>query len=233
MKVRVKFAKLGFMKFIGHLDIMRYFQKAIRRADIDISYSEGFNPHQKMSFAAPLGVGIESIGEYMDIEVDSAMHTDALLALLNEQMVPGMEVLSVKYLEDDAKNSMSIVAAADYEVTIRKEYNSDIDLNKILSFYQLEEINCLKKSKKSEKVVDIKPMIYQLSLQEETIFMKLATGSVLNLKPDLVMEAFFAYLEKEMPEFALKIKRLELYADIGEETNHNFVALDSFGKELE
>lgn len=71
MKVRIKFAKSGVMKFIGHLDMMRYFQKAMRRADIDIKYSEGFSPHQIMSFAAPLGVGITSDGEYLDIEVNS------------------------------------------------------------------------------------------------------------------------------------------------------------------
>ena len=69
MKIRIKFAKEGTMKFIGHLDIMRYFQKVMRRADVDIRYSEGFSPHQIMSFAAPLGVGLESRGEYVDIEV--------------------------------------------------------------------------------------------------------------------------------------------------------------------
>ena len=60
MKIRIKFSKQGAMKFIGHLDTMRYFQKAMRRADVDIRYSEGFSPHQIMSFAAPLGVGLES-----------------------------------------------------------------------------------------------------------------------------------------------------------------------------
>ena len=63
MKVRIKFAKEGMMKFIGHLDIMRYFQKAIRRAELPIAYSEGFSPHMILSFAAPLGVGITSLGE--------------------------------------------------------------------------------------------------------------------------------------------------------------------------
>ena len=63
MKIRVKFKKWGCMKFIGHLDMMRYFQKAVRRADIDIRYSEGYSAHQIMSFAAPLGVGITSDGE--------------------------------------------------------------------------------------------------------------------------------------------------------------------------
>ena len=57
MKVRIKFAKEGMMKFIGHLDIMRYFQKAIRRAELPIAYSGGFSPHMILSFAAPLGVG--------------------------------------------------------------------------------------------------------------------------------------------------------------------------------
>ena len=68
MKLRIKFSKHGTMKFIGHLDIMRYFQKAIRRAEIDVVYTEGFSPHQKMSFAAPLGLGLYSNGEYFDVE---------------------------------------------------------------------------------------------------------------------------------------------------------------------
>ena len=72
MKIRIKFRKQGTMKFIGHLDVMRYFQKAMRRADVDIRYSEGFSPHQIMSFASPLGVGLTSNGEYLDIEVNSS-----------------------------------------------------------------------------------------------------------------------------------------------------------------
>ena len=66
MKIRVKFSKHGAMKFIGHLDIMRYFQKAIRRAEIPIVFTEGFSPHMVMSFANPLGVGLTSDGEYLD-----------------------------------------------------------------------------------------------------------------------------------------------------------------------
>ncbi len=71
LNIRVKFRKYGPMKFIGHLDMMRYFQKAIRRAGIDIAYSGGYSPHQIMSFAAPLGVGATSGGEYFDIEASS------------------------------------------------------------------------------------------------------------------------------------------------------------------
>ena len=97
MKIRIKFRKSGVMKFIGHLDIMRYFQKAMRRADIDICYSEGFSPHQIMSFAAPLGVGITSDGEYLDIEVHESKSTKEAMADLNASPVDEVESLMSKY----------------------------------------------------------------------------------------------------------------------------------------
>lgn len=112
MKIRIKFAKYGAMKFIGHLDTMRFFQKAIRRADIDVKYSEGFSPHQIMSFAAPLGVGIESYGEYMDIEVLSITSAEKIKQALSQVMVEGVEILDVSVLPDQAKNAMASVAAA-------------------------------------------------------------------------------------------------------------------------
>ena len=72
MRVRIKFTKTGALKFLGHLDVMRYFQKALRRAEIDVAFSEGFSPHMIMSFAAPLGLGITSTGEYFDLDLKSA-----------------------------------------------------------------------------------------------------------------------------------------------------------------
>ncbi|MDY5775166.1 MAG: TIGR03936 family radical SAM-associated protein, partial [Lachnospiraceae bacterium] len=83
MKIRIRFGKQGALKFIGHLDMMRYFQKALRRAEVDMKYSEGFNPHMIMSFAAPLGVGITSEGEYFDIEVLSTQDSKTALKKLN------------------------------------------------------------------------------------------------------------------------------------------------------
>ena len=93
MKIRIKFRKVGNVRFIGHLDIMRYFQKAIRRADIDIVYTEGFSPHQVMSFAAPLGVGIISEGEYLDIEVHTSKSSEASIQALNDVMAEGIEIV--------------------------------------------------------------------------------------------------------------------------------------------
>ena len=80
MEIRIKFAKYDTMKFISHLEVMRYFQKAVRRSGLDVAYTEGFNPHQIMSFAAPLGVGITSDGEYFDIEVHSTKSSKEMIA---------------------------------------------------------------------------------------------------------------------------------------------------------
>ena len=121
MNIRIKFAKEGTMKFIGHLDIMRYFQKAMRRADIDICYSAGFSPHMIMSFASPLGVGLTSDGEYLDIEIGNELSSEAAVKRLNRVMAEGVEVLSFRRIpEEKSANAMSLVAAADYEVRFRE-----------------------------------------------------------------------------------------------------------------
>ena len=131
VKIRIKFKKYGTMKFIGHLDVMRYFQKVMRRSDVDIVYTSGYSPHQVMSFAAPLGVGLTSDGEYLDIEVNSSKSSAIMVENINKTMVEGIEVVNFKQLPDDAKNAMSIVAAADYLVSFRyPETIRDIDLKK-------------------------------------------------------------------------------------------------------
>lgn len=125
MKVRVKYAKRGNLRFVGHLDMMRYFQKANRRAAIPIAYSEGFSPHQIMSFAAPLGMGLESVAEYFDIRLTDegaeTISSSEAIRSLNAQMAEGIEILSFLRIPDDAKNCMSIVHAADYTLTFLEE----------------------------------------------------------------------------------------------------------------
>lgn len=162
MKVRIKFAKSGAMRFIGHLDVMRFFQKAIRRAGIDVAYSEGFSPHQIMSFAAPLGVGLTSNGEYLDIEVRSHAGAEDMKRRLEAVMVEGMEILSVTALEEGTRNAMASVAAAEYSVRFRQGYAPDKGWeDRLLAFYDRPVLTVKKKTKKSEVEIDIKPYIYK------------------------------------------------------------------------
>lgn len=221
MKIRVRFSKQGIMKFIGHLDMVRYFQKVHRRANVDVVYSEGFSPHQKMSFASPLSVGLLSQGEYYDLEVHSSKSTKEMLQLLNEQNVDGIKILSYKLLPEQAKNCMSIVAAADYLVHISAPEE------KIQQYINQKEILVLKKTKKSEKMVDIRPMIYEMKTTKDGLFLKVAQGSSANLKPDLVIKNFYDYFGEEMPKNIL-YERLDMYCL----ENEQLISLDEIGKDI-
>ena len=233
MNIRMKFKKNGCMKFIGHLDIMRYFQKAIRRAEIDIAYSEGFSPHMIMSFAAPLGVGLTSQGEYVDLQVHTCESSTAAVEALNRVMVDGMEVVSFKLLSENVKNAMASVAAADYFVKFREGYAPEHWEEKFNSFLTKDEMLIVKKTKRSEAEVDLKPMLYQCELRNGGIFMQVACGSVNNLKPELVMEAFAKEYELQLSPFALEVERLEVYADLGNENKRKLVSLEELGEDIE
>lgn len=227
MKARIKFRKQGAMKFIGHLDVMRYFQKAIRRADIDIAYTEGFSPHMILSFAAPLGVGLTSNGEYADIQLKTPISSKEAVKRLNAVMVEGMEILSFRQIaEDKSGNAMSLVAEADYTLRFRQGCEPFAGWEeKLREFYEKDTIPVLKKTKKNERELDIKPLIYALQVKDGRIFMNLSAGSTDNIKPELVMEAFCREINFELPEFALLINREEIYAK-------NHIPLEELGEDI-
>ncbi len=216
MKIRIKFAKYGTMKFIGHLDTMRFFQKALRRADIDIKYSEGFSPHQIMSFAAPLGVGIESYGEYMDIEVLSMTSTQDIKDALNKVMVEGIEVLSVTILPEQVKNAMASVSAASYSIRMKDRIFPIDDLEeKLRDFYDQDKIPYTKETKKSTVELDLKQGIYELRSEAGgAIYMLVNASSSGNIKPTMVLEKFCEFADVEIPTEKCQVTRLETYTNI-------------------
>lgn len=222
------------MKFIGHLDIMRYFQKAIRRAEIPIAFTSGYSPHMIMSFANPLGVGLTSDGEYFDIELTESIASKEAVRRLNEQMVDGMEIVSFVQIPDDKKSKgMSIVAGADYLSSVKNGSLPEDLAEKLEAFYAQNEICVVKKTKKSEKEVDIRPMIYKLECRDGKIYMRVAAGSVQNLKPELVTEAFVRYLGMDAEEVTFTHHRLETFAESeGTEGKMILVPLDALGTEI-
>ena len=234
MKARIKFRKYGAMKFIGHLDIMRYFQKAMRRAEIPIAFTGGYSPHMIMSFANPLGVGVTSDGEYFDIELTERIASDQAVKQLNDAMVEGMEIVSFVEIPDNKKETgMSIVAAADYLSGVKNGHFPSDWKERVNDFMAQDEIKVWKATKKSEKEVDIKPMIYRFEVRDERVYMLVATGSVENLKPGLVMEAFAKYLGVEDENLSFYHHRLEVYANVGTEEKKEFVSLESLGENIE
>ncbi len=233
MKVRIKFSKQGIAKFIGHLDVMRYFQKVMRRADIAICYSGGFSPHQIMSFAAPLGVGITSLGEYVDIEVEDSEPIATMKERMNQTMAEGFQVESITRLPDQAVNAMSLVAAARYHLTFRPGYEPEDPkgwMKELEEFYGQKEIRITKKTKKGQKELDLASLVYELSAQGEGVTMVISTGSEENIKPDLVLDAFYQSKGMERDPFAFLIQREEVYGRIpGGEGPFPFLSLEKLG----
>lgn len=221
IKLRIKFKKYGPVRFIGHLDVMRFFQKAIRRAGIDVAYTGGFSPHQIMTFAAPLGVGLESNGEYMDIEVCSMTSCQDIMERLNGASVPGIEVVSVRVLPDTAGNAMASVAAAAYTVAFRRGREPRTDLVGALpSFLAKDKILYTKETKKGSRELDLKPGIYKLEYLQTgndsaknsgSFYMLLDASSAGNIKPGQVVEAFLAENGETLRENALLITREDVY----------------------
>lgn len=226
MKVRVKFAKRGVLKYIGHLDLMRYFQKAFRRTDINVLYSKGFNPHMIMSFAAPLGVGLESEGEYFDIETDDNEDLSNAVDKLNEQMAEGIEVLKIFKLPDNSTNAMASVKAADYE--IRFDDMSPLSDSFMSAFNESDEIIFTKATKRSEKTFNVKEFIFELVIKsDKVLFIKTDASSAGNLKPQIALEAILNKMGLDIKDYPFHIFRLDLYQ---EGKNGNLISLGEFNE---
>jgi len=235
MKVRVKFRKFGSVRFIGHLDVMRFFQKAIRRAELDIAYSAGYSPHQIMSFAAPLGVGLESNGEYMDIELNSVTSSQDMIEKLNEASVHGIEVISMKELPEGAGNAMASVAAAGYTIRFRDGREPDLDYATLFpAFYQQESILITKETKKNTLEIDLKPGIFDLKVNDDkSIYMLVDASSSGNIKPSQVMDAFAAAYNVLLAENAYTVTREETYTNVAKKNRRpRLVPLDAIGSDI-
>lgn len=232
MKVRVRFTKKSVLKYIGHLDMMRFFQKAISRAKLPIAYSEGFNPHQIMSFGNPLGLGMTSSAEYMDIELLEEVPSTEGINRLNEEMVEGINILSFKYLPDKAKNAMSSTEAAYYKISLSNSLIEEIGevpdySDKIRAFLAQDEYIITKKTKKSTRDLNILPLIYEFNYSDNNFYIKCSSSSGDNLKPEVIMQEFFNFLslKVELDRVNLSIERLDIYTII----NDDFVSLDDIG----
>ncbi|MBR5337299.1 MAG: TIGR03936 family radical SAM-associated protein [Lachnospiraceae bacterium] len=223
------------MKYVGHLDTMRYFQKAVKRAGLDIAYTEGFSPHPVMSFALPLGVGVTSEGEYMDIKVNSSLSSAESVAALNRVMTEGFGVSDYVRLPDDSKTGMTLVFAADYTISVNEEGSfippKDIWEGIETKFWQdSETIEAVKKGKHGETLMDIKPLIYFIKSEYNSdnpvrskLYMRLAAGSRNNLKPDLVIEEGLKFFGLAFDRCDFNIHRTELL-------NESLVPLKDLGE---
>ena len=211
--IRIFFTKTGMTKYISHLDLMRCMSRAIKRAEIPLWYTEGFNPHLFMTFARPLSLGQESLCECVDVRLIEEMTFKEVKNRLDAALPPGITIVSV----GKPVHKATEIAFADYEITLSPENPQELK-KCILGHYEEPKILVMKKAKqgrrKIEKEVDLKPCIFSFKLEEQDtdLFLKLrlTAGYDNNINPSLLLSALEeGYAEEYVPTKILK-KRILL-----------------------
>lgn len=202
-----KFIKEENLKYISHLDLLRAFERAIRRSNIPILYTHGFNPRQKLSFALPIPVGINSISEYGELLLSRNIQAEDIKNKINECLPKGLLLEEVIKVNFDLPTLMSKISRADYSIFFKDEIN----INYLNQYMSQSKISYLKKTKHKEKEIDLKEYIYKIELDNNNksiINICLRSGSAGHLKPS---EFLISFLKDSLNNY--KITRTEMYID--------------------
>ncbi len=227
--MRSRFYKKDEMVFVSHLDLIRIFERAIRRVDIPVAYTQGFNPHPIMAFATALGIGVASEGEYIDIQLSDNMNNELFMDKLNSVLPEGLKITKSRVIADKAKSLMSIICSSTYLVKLKtKELLNEADIKqRIGNLLDREVIMELRQKKRRRgrrnsgpgfKQINIRPLIKNIepvSLDKYEVLLKmhLATGSRGNLKPETVVHKLCELTNLSIEQYQTRVKRLDLFID--------------------
>ena len=211
--VRVKYCKDGPTKYISHLNLAQVFTRTIRRAGIPVIISNGFNPRFRISFGPPLPLGISSTSEYLDIRIKEDIKVEELIERLNLVLPQGLKILQAKIIPSPADSLVKVIDRASYIITLKikeklldsaaknqenelRELKQEIEKNNKI-FLNLEEINVEKQTKKGSKMVDIKPSILGIKIQNFKcpilkLSLEIRIGQQGNLNPRYAAKAWIS-----------------------------------------
>lgn len=215
---RIEFSKGPKTRFISHLELMHAFARALRRAQIPLAFSEGFNPHPKMSFASAVAVGMLSDKEYLDLELREEMSAGEILARLKASLPPGLDVRECKELKHKTQALMAMVDTAQYEVKTKLKAEvakKEID-EAIVQMLQKDHLIIEKHGKRGLENKDIRPGIYALSCKHcdpsaAYFEMVVQAGSKGNIRPEEVMQGLSKIALLPVETEAAVIKRTGLF----------------------
>jgi radical SAM-linked protein len=217
--LRCKFKKEDDMIYTSHLDLQRLLQRAFRRAEIELSYSQGYNPHPKMSYGHALALGTESQGEYLDVEIEESLTANEFLAKINATMPEGIEFIDAMEITKEVPSLASTIEYGEYMFTIGvdKELSKEFIKTKVAELMNKEEIVISKKNKKGKTVeVNIRPMIKNfdvINIEDRVITLEatVATGSKANLNTNIFIPKMLDVFGLDIDPLDVDILRRELY----------------------
>jgi len=220
MILRLKYSKTAQGRFLSHLDLLRTMQRIFRRAGLPLAYSEGFNPHPKISYGSALAVGVTSDGEYLDVELRQELPVAEIAARIAAVVPPGLKVLAVQELQGRQESLTAILNMARYQVEARldRSLSQNEAEEMVAELLNQEKILVEREGKKGLRSIDIRAGIYQVSVQaaEQTLHfvLELQTGSAGNVRPEEILSWLAAnVLNRKGIKLAgsLRIHRLGLY----------------------
>jgi radical SAM-linked protein len=184
MRIRITFLKQGALRYTGHLDLHKLWERAARRAELPLAYSQGFHPQPKMNMAAALPLGFSSRCEVMDIKLEHDVPLDDLPTRLNGTLPSGLQVVGVEQVDDRAPALQTQVVSAEYEVALTQMIDPSELQKKIDSVI---ELNTLPRERRG-KMYDLRPLIEELKLvPDDKIFMRLAAREGATGRPEEVL----------------------------------------------
>ena len=205
MRMIAEFEKMGRMSWFSHLDLQNTMQRALRRGQLPVAYSQGFNPHVLTSFATALSVGCQSRGEVMEVEMAGEISPEEFAEKLNACLPDGLKVRRCAPVPDSAPALMAKVAEAGYDITAP---NADLT-QAVEAFLKAEEVMVEKRSKTKTRLVNIRPMVHEITCafdgKDSRLSMGLEQTNANALKVELVMQAL-------APEQEFRFVRTALYA---------------------
>lgn len=187
MRALIRFGKQPRLRFISHLDLQRFFQRAVNRTGLPIAWSQGFNPHPVMSFGSALALGWTSEYEVIDIKLSAPMGRkrteDAVRAALPEDL----PLLEVRMVDDRHAAPMSLVRMSDYIVRLEGE-DAPAVIGQIPAFLEREVVEAIKKTKSGEKTINARPLVLSLeALDADRFRTRLMLTESQSIKPELLV----------------------------------------------
>jgi radical SAM-linked protein len=184
MRIRITFQKLGALRYTGHLDLHKLWERAARRAELPLAYSQGFHPQPKMNIAAALPLGFSSRCEVLDMRLEHDIQLDGLVEKLQGTLPTGIQVTNVESVDERAPTLQTQVVSAEYEVSLAEaDFGSEVT-RKIESVLATESIVRVRR----EKEYDLRPLIETLELMDGKILMKLAAREGATGRPEEVLD---------------------------------------------
>lgn len=188
------FQKTGLMVYISHLDLQRLLRRTIKSCGYKIVYSQGFNPHPKMSIAQPLSLGYEGLEEYLEVELESNIEPDLIKENINDHLPKGIKFVKAMKLPDDIKSIAALTQSAKYYVDF-SQTNILFSENDVKMFMMQDEILGKRRQKKTKKIIEvpIKDKIKSMKLDDDYLAFIVDCGSNSNLNPEVLVKSFLNF----------------------------------------